>query len=97
MHARVTRLEVNPDRVDEINDYYRDTVVSQARHLRGFKGAVALVDRGSGNIFSFTLWESEETMRASEQAADEIRGTASTDLGFTPTVERYEVGFFEME
>ncbi|MDQ3931390.1 MAG: antibiotic biosynthesis monooxygenase [Actinomycetota bacterium] len=96
MHARVTRFQVSPDRLDEVNDYFQETVLPRARPLRGFKGAVALADRESGNVFSFTLWESEDVMQASENAAEGIRGQASTDLGFTPTVERYEVAAFEV-
>lgn len=97
MHARVTRFEVDPGRIDDANEYYRNTVLSQARELTGFKGGVALVDRHSGAIFSFTLWETEEAMRASEDAGNRLRGQAGADLGFSaPTVERYEVGVLEI-
>ncbi len=96
MHARVTRLQVAPERVAEVNDHYRSTVVPKARDLEGFRGAVALLDRETGNVFSFTLWESEEAMQASEEAANRIRSETATELEFTPTVERYEVGTFEL-
>ena len=98
MHARVTRLTVEPSRVDEANEYYRDTVVRQARELDGFKGGVALANRENGEILSFTLWESEEAMRASEEAGNRLRGQAAADLGAPgPTVEHYEVGVLEID
>ncbi|MDQ3570550.1 MAG: hypothetical protein M3396_08000 [Actinomycetota bacterium] len=56
-------------------------MLPQARELTGFKGGVALVDRDGGNIFSFTLWENEEAMRASEEAGNRLRGQAASDLG----------------
>ncbi|MDP9070940.1 MAG: antibiotic biosynthesis monooxygenase [Actinomycetota bacterium] len=95
MHARVTKLQVEPAELDRANDYYRNTVLAGVRELEGFKGAVTLLDRQTGNVFSFTLWEDEEAMRASEEAGARVRGQASSDLGFTPTVEHYEVGVFE--
>jgi heme-degrading monooxygenase HmoA len=73
-------------------------VLRQARDLEGFKGGVALVDRDRGSVFSFTLWESEEAMRASEEAGNRLRGQAASDLEFrTPVVERYEVGVLEID
>lgn len=98
MHARVTKFTVEPERIDDANEYYRSTVLTQARELEGFKGGVALVDREGGNIFSFTLWENEEAMRASEEAGNRLRGQAASDLVFsTPVVERYEVGVSEID
>ncbi len=98
MQARVTKFTVEPGRIDEGNEYYRSTVLPQARELTGFKGRVALVDRDGGNILSFTLWESEEALQASEEAGNRLRGQAASDLGFpTPVVERYEVGVLEID
>ena len=98
MHARVTKFNMDPSRIDDVNEYYRTKVLAQARELAGFKGGVALVDRDGGNIFSFTLWDDEEAMRASEEAGNRLRGQASSDLQFpTPVVERYEVGVLEID
>ena len=98
MHARVTKFTVEPSRIDDANEYYRSTVLPQARELAGFKGGVALVDREGGNIFTFTLWENEGAMRASEEAGNRLRGQAASDLQFpTPVVERYEVGVLEID
>ncbi len=98
MHARVTKFTVEPGRIDDANEYYRSTVLRQARALEGFKGGVALVDRDGGSIFSFTLWENEEAMRASEEAGNRLRGQAATDLEFrTPVVECYEVSVLEID
>ena len=98
MHARVTKFTVEPSRIDDANEYYRSSVLAQARELSGFKGGVALVDRDGGNIFSFTLWENEEAMRASEEAGNRLRSQAAADLEFpTPVVERYEVGVLEID
>jgi heme-degrading monooxygenase HmoA len=79
-----------------MTDYVRVNVLPPVRELPGFKGVVALVDRGSGAVFTFTLWESEQAMRDSEDAANRVRGQGASDLAFTPTVERYEVILMEL-
>jgi heme-degrading monooxygenase HmoA len=96
VHARVTKGQVPPERIDEMTDYVRANVLPGARGLAGFKGVVALVDRGSGAVFTFTLWESEQAMRDSEEAANRLRDQGASDLAFTPTVERYEVTLMEL-
>lgn len=98
MHARVSKFSVDPGRIDDANQYYRDTVLPKARELEGFRGGVALVDRVGGQIFSFTLWEGEEAMLASEEAGNQLRGQAASDLDLSaPVVERYEVGVLEID
>lgn len=63
----------------------------------GASGGVLLIDRESGKAMAITLWEDEAAMRASEERANELRRTASEDLGATDQaqVERYEVAVFE--
>ncbi|MGQ0519937.1 MAG: hypothetical protein ACT4PX_02140 [Actinomycetota bacterium] len=98
MHARVTKFSVDPTRIDDATAYYRGKVLPQARELAGCRGGVALVDRTGGQIFSFTLWEDEEAMRASEDAGNQIRGQAASDLDFSaPVVERYEISVLEID
>jgi heme-degrading monooxygenase HmoA len=43
------------------------------RLMEGFEGMIALVDRHSGKTLGITFWESEEAMRASEEAANQLR------------------------
>jgi hypothetical protein len=62
--------------------------------LDGFKGMIAFGDRSSGKMMAFTLWESEEAMRASEEAANDLRQTTSESTSAPVVgVERMEVVF----
>jgi heme-degrading monooxygenase HmoA len=64
----------------------------------GFKGVLALADRQSGKTLTITFWESEETMRATEEEANRLRSELAQAGGETIAgVERYEVGIFEVE
>jgi heme-degrading monooxygenase HmoA len=63
------------------------------RLMEGFEGMIALVDRHSGKTLGITFWESEEAMRASEEAANRLREESSEVGGEEIAgVERYEVG-----
>jgi heme-degrading monooxygenase HmoA len=92
MFARVSRLTGSPDRIDEVVRIAREQVVPAAKKMNGFKGMYAMVDRQSGATLSFTLWESEEAMRASETDADRLRSDAAASGGASiASVERYEI------
>jgi len=66
--------------------------------MEGFKGMIALGDRHSGRTLGIIFWETEGAMRASEEAAKRLRQESAEAGGDTiVSVERYEVGFFEVE
>ena len=97
MHARVSIFEGSPDEIDEGLRQAREQVLPRARQMDGFKGIIALGDRQSGKTLGITFWESEEAMRASEEAANRLREeSAEAGGGTVAGVERYEVGLFEV-
>jgi hypothetical protein len=60
--------------------------------MEGFKGFVALGDRQSGKVIGVAFWESEEALRATEQAVSDVRsGAAGAADGIVASVEEYEV------
>ena len=99
MHARVSIFEAaNPEQVDGMLRQVREQVLPQAKQMDGFKGLIALGDRQGGKTLGITLWESEEAMRASEEAANRMRSeTAEASGEQMAGVERYEVDHFEVE
>jgi hypothetical protein len=98
VYARVSTLEGPPELIDEGLRQAREVVLPQGRLLDGFKGMIALGDRRSGKTLGITFWESEEDMRVSEEAANRLREESAEAGGDTiASVERYEVGLFEVE
>jgi heme-degrading monooxygenase HmoA len=98
VHARVSMFEGSPDQIDEMLRQVREQVVPQAKQMDGFKGMIALGDRQSGKTMGITFWESEEAMHASEEEANRMRSESAEAGGQEEAgVERYEVGFFEVE
>jgi heme-degrading monooxygenase HmoA len=99
VHARVSIFEGgNPEQIDDSLRQARDEVLPRAKQMDGFKGMIALGDRQGGKTLGITFWESEEAMRASEEAANELR-QESAEVGGEQIagVERYEVGLFEVD
>jgi heme-degrading monooxygenase HmoA len=98
VYARVSTLEGPPQLMNESLRLAREVVLPQGRLMEGFKGMIALGDRQSGKTLGITFWESEDAMRASEEAAKRLREESAAAGGDTiADVERYEVGLFEVE
>lgn len=76
MFARVTTVQGQPQSVDESLKVMQENVLPRAREISGFKGVLSLVNRETGKGITVTLWENEEAMKASEEAAKSLRGQA---------------------
>ena len=91
-------MEGSPAPIDQMLRQVREEVLPRAKQIDGFKGMIALGDRHSGKTLGITFWESEEAMRASEEAANRLREESAEVGGDTiVSVERFEVGLFEVE
>lgn len=96
MFARVSTFQGSPGSIDDGLDDVKNNVLSAARQLSGFTGMIVLADRSSGKTVGITLWESEEAMKASEEAANEMRsGAADAGGSQIVSVERFEVAIDE--
>ena len=92
MHARVTTLDMEPARVDQVRDRLETEDVPEFQQLDGFKGMTLLTDRQSGKTVALTFWETEDALRASEEAVKGARQRAAEGGGGgEPQVERFEV------
>src|SRR5215203_6797260 len=92
MHARVTTLAVSPDRIDDAKRNVREQVLPRLSQMEGFKGMVALGDSQSGKLQGVAFWESEEALRATDEAVVPVReGAAEASGGTVVSVEEYEV------
>jgi heme-degrading monooxygenase HmoA len=93
MHARMTRIQASPDRLDALAQQFQQDTLSQIQGLDGFQGYQLLGDRSNGTAIAITYWESADAMQASEEAVQRPRQQAAeaAGAGAAPTVERFEV------
>jgi heme-degrading monooxygenase HmoA len=92
MYARVTTIQGSPGKMDDAKGHIQEQTLPQLQKMEGFKGFVSLGDRQSGKGIGVAFWESEEALRATEQAASSVRsGAADAFGGIVASVEEYEV------
>ncbi len=93
MHARITTLQLDPGKIDDAVAGLEQNDIPMFKQLDGFKGFSLMVDRSSGKVIGLSYWESEEAMKASEEAVKDARAKAAETGGASsePQVERYEV------
>ena len=92
MFARVTTTQGSPEQYDETARYTREQLVPAVQGMPGLKGAYFFGDRQTGKGISITLWETEESMRASAEMANQVRAQAVESMTTSlQSVESYEV------
>jgi heme-degrading monooxygenase HmoA len=92
MHARVSMLEGPTDHVDTALDTMHSTVMPQLEVTEGFRGVLVFGNRANGKSISVTLWETEDAMKASREAANIWRQQiADAESGSITGVEEFEI------
>jgi heme-degrading monooxygenase HmoA len=66
MYARLTHLNIKPDKIDEAIEIYKKSVVPAAKAQKGFIAIYLLSDRTTGNGYSMSLWKTERDALANE-------------------------------
>jgi len=67
MYARLTEMNIKPDKIDEAIEIYRKSVVPAAKSQKGFVAAYLLTDRPTGKGISMTFWKTEQDALANER------------------------------
>jgi heme-degrading monooxygenase HmoA len=98
VHARTGRLQVSPERIDEIVGVMKEDQVALFPGKQGYRGFTGLADRASGAVMGISFWETEDDLRAAEELGREARRRVMDAGGGQgePVVERWEVVFDEM-
>ena len=98
MHARLTTVEGVPShKMDDAARHLQEQVLPQLQQLDRFEGFIAVRDRENGRLRGLALWESEDALRATDEAAARIRGGVTEATGGTVAgVENYEIVVFEV-
>ena len=93
MYCRVFRFEADPQKTEEGIEIYKDGYIPQAEQQPGFIEAILLGDRATGSGMSISLWETEESAKASEQSGfvQQVIAKFAGVLTAPPSREGYEV------
>lgn len=97
MYARVSTYEGGAEGYDASVDTMKSDIAPQVRAMAGSAGLLSMIDRTTGQSLSITLWDSEEAMVSSREAANEMRSQAAKAAGSTIiNVAEYEVEVAEL-
>jgi heme-degrading monooxygenase HmoA len=95
--VRLTTLSGDPGKTDDGIRHFESQVIPEMSKLQGFRGAVLLVDRATGDGMAATIWDTKGDLEASSNPAGPIRAAASAVMGASdPQVENFEVAFAEL-
>jgi quinol monooxygenase YgiN len=97
MYARSTTIQAQPSSIDDGIAHMRDSVMPALQGIDGCVGMSLLVDRTSGRCIVTSSWESEEAMRASEEAVRPIRDRAAELFGGGAQIEEWEIAAMHRE
>jgi heme-degrading monooxygenase HmoA len=93
MHARVTTVQLQPDKMDDAIAIYQNEVLTVIKAQPGNRGVYLFTDRSTGNGVSITLWTSEAEATAYEsggtyhQLVNKLRDLFAAP----PTLATYDV------
>jgi heme-degrading monooxygenase HmoA len=92
MFARTSIWRGGPQEIDNWARHVADNVGPMVQGLPGNLGAFFLADAAGGHALTLTLWESEDTARVSDEAADRSRDATVAATG----VELLERGRYQV-
>jgi hypothetical protein len=92
MFARVTVVEVPPDRFEDARRLINLYAAPRARGLPGWQGGYWLGDRKTGRVVTVAFYDSEENLQASADAVTGWREELIPQVGGTVVaVDDYEL------
>jgi len=91
MHVRAVTGQIQPGKMQEAIDIYKDSLVPATKAQKGFQGAYLMTDASSGKALSISVWESEADMEAGQSNAQEQIGKFRAVFSEPPTTEHYDL------
>ena len=94
MHVRATTVQVQPGKVQEAIDLFKNSVVPAQKAQKGFKGSYLMTDASSGKAIAMSLWESEADMMAGESGSGYLQEQLAkfgSLLTAPPMIDHYEL------
>jgi hypothetical protein len=91
---RLTRMDIEPSRVDDVVEAYGDTAVPRLAAAEGFCAALLLVEPNTGHLTSETIWRTATALGASRSLAAAVRLELAEAAGCTiRAMEEYGLVF----
>jgi heme-degrading monooxygenase HmoA len=79
----VTRISMDPARIDEINAYVEREIVPKVTALAGFRSLRTLVNPQTGEGVVGSVWDNDQALKAASEAALDLRPEIVANTGIT--------------
>lgn len=93
MHARVTTMTLDPERLDEAVARLEEEDLPRFSGLDGFRGFTLLIERAGARVIGTSYWSTREQMDAAESEVSGLR-RRTAEIGNAkaePEVQKFEV------
>ena len=89
--ARLSTFEGPADAIERMRQDF-DRLGDELREINGFEDGYLLVDRDTGRVVTFTLWDNRAALEASTEKANEMRERVASAAQYEiKTVDSYEI------
>ena len=98
MYANVSRVQLQPGKMDEGPAFWQQSVLPVLKQQHGFRGVIVLGDAASNKGMALLLWESEADAEAAlnSRALQQAFEPGMAMLAGQPELEGYQVGLIDM-
>ncbi|MGE5763563.1 MAG: hypothetical protein ACM3ZF_06725, partial [Mycobacterium leprae] len=100
MYARVTMFEGESARdIQRDLSYFEHELLPKTKEIPGMAGGLVLVERGTGQVMTVTLWEDERALEESRDTYSTLYSVAyqTMNLSAAPKMREFEVGVAALE
>lgn len=95
VYARVTTVDGDAGRIDEVIAFVKDTVQPLLEQQPGSRGLAMFVNRDKGRVVVTTAWATAPARAASDAALAPVRGEAGRILGGQARPEEFDLAVLE--
>jgi quinol monooxygenase YgiN len=94
VRARMISFKVPPDRLEEVENAYLNSLVPEMEKYQGFAFALVFRNKDTNETYEVSIWEDEEALRESEKEGAVVQwktNTLESITGSATVVENYEL------
>ncbi len=93
MNARLIVVQTSPDQVDQGVKVINERAVPGAKQIPGLVAGYWGIDRSTGKAVTLTIYDSEDSLKASEEVARELRERSVAEIPGAKivSVENFEI------
>ncbi len=91
MHVRAVTVQIQPGKMQEFIDLFKDTMAPVIEAKKGFQGQYLMTDASRGKALTISFWESDEDVLATEYLPEQVRAKLGSVFAGSPNYDHYEL------